>query len=275
MAAPDAAGSPPPPPPPPRRRRFGQHFLTDRASLQRINEALAPTRHDTVLEIGPGRGALTDLLASTAGRVVAVEIDHDLVVLLRRRYQGNPRVEIVDADALEVDWALLAGGPYLLAGNLPYYITTPLLFKALASPRAIRAVLLVQREVADRLAAPPGSRDYGALTVNVGLVARVELVGRVPAGAFQPRPAVDSAIVRLTPLEQPLVTAAREAAARRFVQDVFGLRRKQMKRVVRTLLDCTPDVANALLSAARIAPTARPETLDAEDFVRLLAARDA
>lgn len=274
MAAPDAAGSPPPPPPPP-RRRFGQHFLADRAVLQRLLEALAPTPRDTVLEIGPGRGALTDLLASAAGRVVAIEIDHDLVALLRRRYDARRHVEIVDADALDVDWAALAGGPYLLAGNLPYYITTPLLFKALAAPRPLRAVLLVQREVADRLVAQPGNRDYGALTVNVGLVARVELVRRVPAGAFQPRPAVDSAIVRLTPLERPLVPAVREAAARRFVQDVFGLRRKQMKRVVRTLLDCTPEVAAALLSGARIAPTARPETLAPEDFVRLLAARDA
>jgi 16S rRNA (adenine1518-N6/adenine1519-N6)-dimethyltransferase len=269
VAAPDAAGSPPP------RRRFGQHFLADPSVLQRIVEALDPQPGETVVEIGPGRGALTDRLVERAGRVVAIEIDHDLAALLRRRYAGRPGVEIVDADALGVDWTSLAGGPFLLAGNLPYYITTPLLFRAIAPPRARRAVLLVQREVADRLLAPPGTREYGALTVNVALVAGVERVCRVPAGAFHPRPAVESAVVRLTPLASPLLAPAREGAVRRFVQDVFGLRRKQMKRVVRTLLDCTPEAADALLSAAGIAPTARPETLAPADFVRLHDARDA
>ena len=141
------------------RKRFGQHFLTDVRALQRIVDALAPDPGDTIVEIGPGRGALTDLLASRSRRLVAIEIDRDLVRHLRERYADQPHVEIVEGDALEVDWGVLAGDDYVLAGNLPYYITTPLIFRILASPRPKRAVLLVQREVSARLAAEPGTSD--------------------------------------------------------------------------------------------------------------------
>lgn len=257
---------------PPPRRRFGQHFLADPRALERIVEALGPSAGDTVVEIGPGRGALTDRLAPVCARLIAVEIDRDLVRHLRDRFAARPSVEVVEGDALDVDWASQANGPYLLAGNLPYYITTPLIFRILQSPRAVRAVLLVQREVAMRLAASPATREYGALTVNVQVMARVTMVARVPAGAFRPRPAVDSAIVRLEPLADPLVTTGEEGPFRQFVQAAFGMRRKQLGRVVRELWEPEAVRAGAILARLGMAPDLRAETLAPADFVRLFRA---
>lgn len=254
------------------RKRFGQHFLTDPRILDRIADALAPAATETVVEIGPGRGALTDRFADRAGRVVAIEIDRDLAAVLRERYRDRPHVEIVTADALEVDWSALAGGPFVLAGNLPYYITTPLLFRALEVPRPQRAVLLVQREVAERLTARPGTRQYGALSVNVQLLAQVEIVGRVPAGAFSPVPEVDSAIVHVVPRAQGPVPPEDEQALRRFIQGMFAYRRKQVTRALRELLDLDAPTASSLVTTAAVEPTVRPETLPPEAFVRLFRA---
>jgi 16S rRNA (adenine1518-N6/adenine1519-N6)-dimethyltransferase len=254
------------------RKRLGQHFLVDRTALERIADALAPTRDDTVVEIGPGRGALTDLLSARAKRVVAIELDRDLVPYLRDRYREAGNVEVIERDVLELELASVAGDDYLLAGNVPYYITTPILFHALEPPRPARAVYLVQREVAERVVAPPGSRTYGALSVNVQGFAHAELVGRVPAGAFRPPPAVESAILRITPRTDPVVPASAEPAFRALVQDAFGLRRKQMRRVVRTVASLDADAADRALVVAGIDPETRPETLSAEDFARLLTA---
>lgn len=252
------------------RKRLGQHFLVDRTALERIADALAPSRDDTVVEIGPGRGALTDLLAARAARVVAIELDRDLVPYLRDRYAAAGNVEVIERDVLDLRLADAAGGEFLLAGNVPYYITTPILFHALEAPRPRRAVFLVQREVADRVVAPPGSRTYGALSVNVQGFARAEIVGRVPPGAFRPPPSVESAILRVTPLDTPVVSDELEAPFRAFVQDAFGLRRKQMRRVVRTVARLDANDAERALRAAAIDPESRPETLSPADFSRLL-----
>ena len=257
------------------RKRLGQHFLVDRTVLERIADTLAPTASDVVVEIGPGRGALTDLLSQRARRVIAIELDRDLVPYLRDRYREAGNVDVIERDVLEVNLGEVGGSEFLLAGNVPYYITTPILFHALEPPRPARAVYLVQREVAERIAAPPGSRTSGALSVNVQAVARAELVARVPAGAFRPRPAVDSAIVRLTPRPDPVVDQSLEAGFRSLVQDAFGLRRKQMRRVVRTIAHLGVDAADQVLAAAAIGPEVRPETLSPEDFARLLRAIDA
>ena len=258
---------------PPTRKSLGQHFLTDRRILGRIADALRLEGGETVVEIGPGRGALTDILAERAGRLVAIEYDRALAELLRQKYAKRGNVIIAEADVLEVSLGELAAGPYVLVGNVPYYITTPILFHALTPPRAERAVYLVQREVADRLSAAPGSKEYGGLTVNVAAVARAETLFRVPAGAFSPPPKVESAVVRITPLATPLVTPDEERPLRTLVQNAFGMRRKQMRRVVRSLYALDAPAADALLASAGVHPEVRPETLSPEMFVALLRAR--
>src|SRR5215212_1876135 len=195
---------------PPTRKSLGQHFLTDRRILGRIADALHLTGTETVLEIGPGRGSLTDLLVDRAGRLIAIEYDRALAAMLRERYARRSNVLIAEADVLEVSLGELAAGPYVLVGNVPYYITTPILFHALVPPRAERSVYLVQKEVAQRLVAPPGGKEYGALQVNVDAVARAETIFSVPAGAFTPPPKVESAVVRITPLTTPLITPEEE-----------------------------------------------------------------
>ena len=251
------------------KRRLGQHFLTDRRILSRIADALDPGPGDTVLEIGPGPGGLTEVLAPKAGRLVAIEKDADLVPALRARV---PAASIVRADALEADWHALAGPDFLVAGNIPYNITSPLIDKALAPPRPRRIVFLVQKEVADRVGAAPGTGAYGALSVGVQAVARAERLFTVPAGAFHPRPKVDSAVLRLTPWREPIVSDEEVEPFRRLVVGLFGFRRKQLGRGLRELTGWTPDRAEAALGRAGIAPTDRPETVGPEAFAALLRA---
>lgn len=257
---------------PPVRKSLGQHFLTDRAVLERIADAVSLTGKETLIEIGPGRGALTDLLVERAGRLIAIEYDRALAARLRERYAGRSTVEIVQADVLTVNFGELAGGTYRLIGNVPYYITTPIIFQALERPRPDLAVYLVQREVAERLVSPPGGGDYGALTVNVGAVADAEILFKVPAGAFRPPPKVESAVVRITPKASPLVAEADETKFRAFVQSIFTMRRKQMQRILRSILALSPEDADRRLSGLGIEPTARPETLTIEQFARLFQA---
>lgn len=258
---------------PPPRKRLGQHFLTDPRILARIADALGITPADTVIEIGPGRGALTEQLIGRAARVIAIEIDRDLAAMLRARYADDARVTIVQDDVLHVDLGALAGGPYLLVGNVPYNITTPILFHALRRPRPARSVYLVQREVAERIVAAPASEAYGALSANVQALARAEMLFGVAAGAFQPPPNVESAVLRITPRSDPAVGEAEEESFRALVQGAFGMRRKQMGRVVRSLWSLGADDAAALLLRAGVAPAARPEVLGPEDFARVLRAR--
>lgn len=257
------------------RKRFGQHFLKDDRVLDAIADALGDVRAHTVVEIGPGRGALTDKLVDRAGRLVAIEVDRDLVVHLRARYATRPHVEIVEGDVLQQDLGALAGGPYVLAGNVPYYITTPIIFHALELPRPERAVYLVQKEVAERMAAPPGDKIYGALSVNLQAVVQVEFLRRVPPGSFNPPPAVDSAVVRVTPRPDPVIDAALEARYRKFVLAAFGLRRKQLVRVVRTVANLDADRATAVVEAAGLPTDVRPEVLTPDDFARLVRALQA
>jgi 16S rRNA (adenine1518-N6/adenine1519-N6)-dimethyltransferase len=257
---------------PPTRKSLGQHFLTDRRILGRIADALHLTGTETVLEIGPGRGALTDILADRAGRLIAIEYDRALAEILRERYARRSNVLIAEADVLEVSLGDLAAGPYVLVGNVPYYITTPILFHALVPPRADRSVYLVQREVADRLSASPGSKEYGALTVNVAAVAKAETLFGVPASAFAPPPKVESAVVRITPLPQPLLLPEEERPFRLLVQGAFGMRRKQMRRVLRSLYGVDATVAEEVLHGADIEPEARPETLTPAQFAVVLRA---
>lgn len=254
------------------RKRFGQHFLKDANVLSTIADALGEFGKQTVLEIGPGRGALTDLLVKRARRLIAIEVDRDLVGMLRTRYADRTNVEIIEADVLTIPLGETAGEPYALVGNVPYYITTPILFHALVRPRPDVAVFLVQREVAERMASLPGNKVYGALSVNLQALAHVEILRHVPPGAFQPPPAVESSVVRVIPRAVPLIEAYLEERFRNFVLAAFGLRRKQLARVVRTVASLNANQAGAIIEHCGLSPDSRPETLSPENFASLVRA---
>jgi 16S rRNA (adenine1518-N6/adenine1519-N6)-dimethyltransferase len=206
-------------------RRLGQHFLVRQSILERIADAVCPEKGGTVIEIGPGRGALTSHLLARADRVIAIEIDPVLVQYLRAEFRDEPRLTLVETDVLKAD--LTQWGTATVAGNLPYYITSPILEKTLALDRHLtQAVFLVQKEVAERLTADPGSRDYGYLSVQTQLASAPELLFTVPAGAFRPPPKVESAIVRLTPRSTAEFRPQDREAFLRFVGLCFRHKRK-------------------------------------------------
>ena len=249
------------------KRRLSQHFLRDPRLLGRIADALEATPTDTVLEIGPGPGGLTAALAERAGRVVAIEKDRDLVAELRARL---PSVDVIEGDALDLDWPIAAGAAdYLLTGNIPYNITSPLLDKALTPPRPRRIVFLVQKEVARRVGALPGGSEYGALSVGIQAVARVEVLFTIHAGAFHPPPEVDSAVLRLVPLHAPLVSDTEVRRFRALVVGLFGFRRKQLGRALRELTGWDATRAQEILSTVELPSMVRPEVLAPQEFVRL------
>jgi len=259
---------------PPIRKNLGQHFLNDRRILQRLVDALEIRGNETVIEVGPGRGSLTALLVERAARLILIEYDRALAARLRTQYASTPSVSVVEADVLTVNLSdAAAGAPYRLIGNVPYYITTPILFHALEHPRPERAVYLVQREVAERIAAAPGSSEYGALSVNVQATSTAKMLFRVAPGAFNPPPKVESAAVSIEPRVDPVVSPGEETAYRRFVLDAFGMRRKQLRRVLRSVWQVSAEHAEAALASADVDPTARPETLSPEQFAALLRAR--
>lgn len=252
------------------KKRLGQHFLSDPRILGRIADAIGPAPDLTVLEIGPGPGGLTAHLVSRGARLVAIEKDRHLVPGLRERF---PAVPIVEGDALDLDWPALVGpGSWVAAGNIPYNITSPLIDKALQPPRPLRVVFLVQKEVADRCVAAPGTPAYGALSVGVQAVATAERLFTVPAGAFAPPPQVDSAVLRLVPRASPLVADAEVPAFRRLVVGLFGFRRKQLLRGLRELTGWTAAAVGDVLARAGVAPADRPEVLAPAAFAALLRA---
>jgi 16S rRNA (adenine1518-N6/adenine1519-N6)-dimethyltransferase len=262
------------------RKSLGQHFLADRRILQRIADALDPTPDDVVLEIGPGRGDLTCVIAPAVRRVIAIEKDRRLAreCEMRNAECEIRNVEIVPGDALRLDWHGLvfhsafriSHSAFKVLGNIPYNITSPLIEKALTPPLPERIVFLVQAEVAERLSARPGTRAYGALSVGVQVSCSVERLFTVKAGAFRPPPRVDSAVVRLKPLAEPLVRPEDHAALRRFVTACFSGRRKQLRNAVSRATGRPPLEVRAALAGMGLDPTSRPETLPPGGFVRLL-----
>jgi len=245
--------------------RLGQHFLFDPGILRRIADAALPAPVPCVLEIGPGKGPLTRELAARAAQVVAIEADRRLAETLRATPPA-PNVTIVAGDALTVPWPAAD----VVCGNIPYQITSPLIARALTPPRPLRIVFLVQREVADRLAAPPGDRAYGALSAAVQLVADVERLFTVRAGAFRPPPKVESAVVRITPRPATEVPPPEEEErARRLIQALFQRRRQQLQRSVREVSGFSADAVTALLQRLGIAPAMRPEELAPSLFLAL------
>ena len=261
-----------------RRPPLGQHFLRDPKLLTQIVDALEPAPGDVVLEIGAGQGSLTEQLLARGLRVIAMEKDRRLATELRMRNAecGMDRLTVVHGDALRTDWRALiiphSAFPiphFKVIGNIPFAITSPLIDKALTPPLPERIVFLVQREVADRLAARPGSRAYGALSVGVQATCRVERLFGVRAGAFHPAPKVASALVRLTPRSDPLVAPVELRAFRAFVTACFTRRRKQLRNVVIAATGRPAPTVLAGLAQLALDPAARPETLTPEQFVRL------
>jgi 16S rRNA (adenine1518-N6/adenine1519-N6)-dimethyltransferase len=260
------------------RKRFGQHFL-EPAWVAKLVAVIAPQPEDYFLEIGPGRGAITEPLAARAAHVTAVEVDRDLASALAAR--ALPNVTVVNEDVLDVDLLdvvkrdMLAARPerrpVRVAGNLPYNISSPILFKLLddsASGLFKDAHLMLQKEVADRLVAEPGTGDYGVLTVSAKVRADVTRVLSLPPGAFRPAPTVHSAVVRLDfrPPPPDIDDPARLIA---IVRSVFTQRRKTMANALTPFATARGLVARDLLSQARLDPQARPETLSLADYARL------
>ena len=245
------------------RKRFGQHFLRDPRIIERIASAISPRAGDTMVEIGPGEGALTAALLERLPRLHAIELDRDLVPRLRERF--GPALDIIQGDALRFDFATLAPADGLrVVGNLPYNISTPLIFHLLAGTARIRDMtFLLQLEVVQRLAARPGGKTYGRLSVMAQYRCSVEPLFRVAPGAFAPPPRVESALVRLRPHAEPPWPAADEAFFARMVNQAFSQRRKTLARALKGL------VAEPAFAAAGIDPGRRAETLSVAEFVRL------
>jgi 16S rRNA (adenine1518-N6/adenine1519-N6)-dimethyltransferase len=258
------------------RKRFGQHFL-EPAWQTKVIAACAVEPGADVLEIGPGRGALTLPLAARAARVLAVEVDRDLAAALIAR--ALPNLRVVTGDFLDQDWdALMAawgrpsGGPVRVVGNLPYNISSPILFKLLAiaerHPEVADATLMLQAEVAARLLAAVGTRDYGVLTLLTALRADVTPLLALPPGAFRPVPAVRSALVRLTFRALP-PSVNQPAALTRLVRTAFTQRRKTIGNALKALATADRVDAPAVLRAAGVEPSRRPETLQLVEFAAL------
>jgi len=254
------------------RKRFGQHFL-EPAWVARLIAAVAPTSNETFIEIGPGRGALTAPLAERAGKVIAVELDRDLAATLAPRVPQN--VRLVQANFLDVDLPQLLQGehpPVRVVGNLPYNVASPILFRLLDTAdegRLLRdATLMVQREVADRIVAAPGGRDYGAMSIQVQLVADVERVLSLPPGAFRPPPKVHSAVVQLR-FRRPRADVGSREVFERVVRGLFLQRRKTLANALKPVAASFGHSSLDVLQKSGLDGGRRPETLSLEDIARL------
>lgn len=245
------------------RKRFGQHFLTDPGVIDAIIRAVHPSSDDVIVEIGPGQGAITDALARSAGHLHAVELDRDLVARLRRQYAGNPKVTVHEADALEFDFSAL-GEQLRIVGNLPYNISTPLLFHLLKSRHHLLDMhFMLQKEVVARMAASPGSKAYGRLGIMLGCHLRVEALFDVDREAFTPPPDVMSSVVRLDPLPPGTFDIADEPGLSTLVATAFMQRRKTLRNSLKKVVEPGD------FEAVGIDGGVRPEQVAIADYVRL------
>lgn len=250
------------------KKRFGQNFLRDRGVIEAILAAAAITAEDRVVEIGPGLGALTDDLLRRAAEVNIIEIDPELIAHWRQR--DDAKLHLHPGDVLRLDWrALLPHPPYILAANLPYNISTPVLFRMIEERDLFRHfVLMFQKEVGERLCAPPGGKDYGVLSVFCQLWFEVRKVVAVPPGAFSPPPKVHSIVVRLDPLPAPRVAVADLSLFRRVVKGAFGQRRKTLRNALGGAGFSGAEL-DRVFAGTGIDGIRRGETLSLEEFARL------
>lgn len=252
------------------KAKLGQNFLADHSARSRIVEALGNISSKTVVEIGPGKAAITELLAQKARRLIAVELDGDLAADLKRQFAGT-QVEVIEQDILTVDLGLLAGDgeKLVVVGNLPYYITSDILLHLFRHHGAVsRAVVMMQREVGDRVAAMPGSRDYGLLSATTQLYARVEKLMTLPPGAFSPPPKVHSSVLRLAfaPRFSELCVDAEGFIA--FLRQCFAQKRKTLSNNLRAAGFEPANIVRAA-DASGISPQARAEGLSLEAMAKL------
>jgi 16S rRNA (adenine1518-N6/adenine1519-N6)-dimethyltransferase len=271
-----------------RKPKLGQHFLVDHSAANRIVNALGDASQNTVLEIGPGRGILTSLLAARTRRLIAIELDRVLAAQLRMKFALRPNVEIIEGDVLAIDFSTLFGPkpgstrpgmefkpePVHVVGNLPYHITAEILLRLFGLRQYFETiVIMVQREVADRLAATPGTRDYGLLSATAQLYARVESLFTLPPGAFSPPPKVYSTVVRLTLSPQIENLRVPEEEFMKFLKLSFGQKRKTLWNNLKS--QYAPDLLRQAMEEAAIKPAVRAEALSLEKSAALFRALQA
>ncbi len=245
------------------RKRFGQHFLTDQTTIDKIVAAIQPQSSEIIVEIGPGKAAISEPLANLAGVFHAIEFDRDLAALLKRQFAMQPNVTIHEADALRFDISSL-GNDLRIVGNLPYNISTPLLFRLTECRHVIRDMhFMLQKEVVDRMAAPPGNKTYGRLSIMLGCYMEIEPLFDVPAAAFSPQPKVTSSIVRLRPLPDDAYAITDHEKLSGIVAEAFSQRRKTLRNALRA--SATEDD----LIAAGMDPASRPERATIANYVTL------
>ncbi|WP_226648961.1 16S rRNA (adenine(1518)-N(6)/adenine(1519)-N(6))-dimethyltransferase RsmA [Microbulbifer variabilis] len=247
------------------RKRFGQNFLVDGNIIERIVRSIAPKETDKLVEIGPGQGAITELLLQRCPSLTAVELDRDLIPLLEFKFRDYPDFKIIERDALKFDFGEFAAErPLRIVGNLPYNISTPLLFHLLSFKGKVQDMhFMLQKEVVDRLGASPGTKSYGRLTVMVQYYCRVHGLFPVPPQSFRPAPKVESAIVRLIPHSEIPYIAEDEKLLERIVNIAFQQRRKTLRNALKPLFPAL-DHEQLPVDASR-----RPETLSVQEFVQL------
>jgi 16S rRNA (adenine1518-N6/adenine1519-N6)-dimethyltransferase len=253
----------------PAKKHLGQHFLHERGIISKIVQAVDPQPGDRLVEIGPGQGAITFPLLDRHGELTVIEFDRDLIFPLTEAARAHGTLEVIHRDVLTVDFTALAhnggeGARLRLVGNLPYNLSTPILFHALEHAAAIRDMhFMLQKEVVDRMAAGPGSKVYGRLSVMLQAYCQVTPLFTVPPGAFRPPPKVDSAVVRLVPRDPATIGIRDPAKFEAVVRDAFGQRRKTLRNALAQQCD------TAAIEAAGVRPDARAEQIGVADFVRL------
>lgn len=248
------------------RKRFGQNFLIDDGIIARIARAVTPNANEQVVEIGPGKGAITELMIAGCPSLKVVELDRDLIPWLKVKFDRYPEFEVIAADALKVDFAALAapGKPLRIVGNLPYNISTPLIFHLLSFVGKVQDMhFMLQKEVVQRMGAEPGSKTYGRLSVMVQYWCDVEYLFDVPPQCFSPAPKVDSAIVRLTPYAKPKVEAKDHQVLQELVTAAFSQRRKTLRNTLKQLMDVEQ------IDSLDFDMSRRPETISVAEYVFL------
>ncbi|ODN42545.1 16S rRNA (adenine(1518)-N(6)/adenine(1519)-N(6))-dimethyltransferase RsmA [Piscirickettsia litoralis] len=253
------------------RKRFGQNFLHDAHIIRQIVDAISPKNTDHIVEIGPGLGAITEYLTIDAARLDVIEIDRDLIPRLQEKFGMNSQFQIHESDALKFNFAKLldksnnpASSQLRIVGNLPYNISTPLLFHLFSFPGLIEDMhFMLQKEVVERMAAPAGSPDYGRLSIMAQYHSKVDMLFTVPPGAFNPAPKVDSAIVRLQPYKQPKIIAKNVKHFEKLVTQAFTQRRKTIRNSLKTMANTEQ------LEHAGISPELRPEVITLTQYVTL------